>query len=103
MQCPACNAPLEEDTVFCGNCGRQVAPLLAKGATIAAPAEELQALKSISTLAGENRPAQPAMLQTPSTQTPPYAPTTAIPVHSATPQLPTSTRPRLTRTRRQTL
>ena len=103
MQCPGCNAPLEEDTVFCGNCGRQVAPLLAKGATIAAPAEELQALKSISTPAGNNRPAQPAMLQTPSTQTPPYAPTTDIPFHSATPQLPPSTRPRLTRTRRMTL
>src|SRR6266567_3713783 len=103
MQCPACNAPLEEDTVFCGNCGRQVAPLLAKGATIAAPAEELQALKSISTPAGNNRPAQPAMLQTSSRQTPPYAPTTAIPVQSGTPQLPPSTRPRLTRTRRITL
>ena len=35
MQCPQCNAPLEEGTVFCGNCGKQVAPLQAKGSTVA--------------------------------------------------------------------
>lgn len=34
MQCPNCKAPLDGDTVFCGNCGNQVAPLHAQGATI---------------------------------------------------------------------
>jgi anti-sigma-K factor RskA/zinc ribbon protein len=34
MQCPQCNAQLEDDTIFCGNCGKQVAPLQAKGATV---------------------------------------------------------------------
>jgi hypothetical protein len=34
MQCPHCNAQLEDDTVFCGNCGAEVAPLQAKGATV---------------------------------------------------------------------
>ncbi|HEX6109633.1 MAG TPA: anti-sigma factor [Ktedonobacteraceae bacterium] len=33
MQCPQCNAQLDEDTVFCGNCGKQLAPLKATGAT----------------------------------------------------------------------
>ena len=42
MQCPNCNAPIDEDTIFCGNCGRQVAPLQATGATIAATGEELR-------------------------------------------------------------
>ena len=42
MQCPHCNAQLDDDTIFCGNCGRQVAPLQARGATIAAPGEELR-------------------------------------------------------------
>lgn len=27
MQCPQCNAHLDDDAVFCGNCGAQVAPL----------------------------------------------------------------------------
>jgi len=34
MQCPQCNSPLDEDAVFCGNCGKQIAPLQARGATI---------------------------------------------------------------------
>lgn len=34
MHCPNCNAPLEEGSAFCGNCGKQVAPLLARGATV---------------------------------------------------------------------
>ena len=42
MQCPRCNAPIEENTTFCGNCGNQIAPLQAQGATIAAPAEQTQ-------------------------------------------------------------
>jgi len=33
MRCPDCQAPLDEDTIYCGNCGRQVAPLQARGAT----------------------------------------------------------------------
>jgi len=34
MQCPQCNAQFEEGAVFCGNCGTQLAPLKAKGATV---------------------------------------------------------------------
>src|SRR6266581_1627223 len=34
MQCPQCNSPLDEDAIFCGNCGKQIAPLQARGATI---------------------------------------------------------------------
>lgn len=37
MQCPHCHEQLEDETIFCGNCGRQVAPLQAQGATITAP------------------------------------------------------------------
>jgi hypothetical protein len=35
MQCPQCNAQLDDDTVFCGNCGKQIVPLHAQGATVA--------------------------------------------------------------------
>src|SRR6266487_1091330 len=43
MQCPQCNAQLDEDTIFCGNCGKQVAPLQAKGATVAYKGESADA------------------------------------------------------------
>jgi len=39
MQCPQCNATIDENTVFCGNCGKQVAPLQAQGATVSYPAQ----------------------------------------------------------------
>lgn len=39
MHCPNCNAPIDEETVFCGNCGKQVAPLYARGATVAEATE----------------------------------------------------------------
>ncbi|HLG60576.1 MAG TPA: zinc ribbon domain-containing protein [Ktedonosporobacter sp.] len=34
MFCPKCNEPLEAGASFCGNCGNQVAPIYARGATI---------------------------------------------------------------------
>jgi Anti-sigma-K factor rskA len=37
MQCPNCNAPVDDHTAFCGNCGKQIAPLQAKGATAGYP------------------------------------------------------------------
>lgn len=40
MQCPRCNKPLEEGEVFCGNCGAQVAPQRALGATVDARREQ---------------------------------------------------------------
>ena len=27
MQCPHCNATVDADTIFCGNCGKQIMPL----------------------------------------------------------------------------
>jgi Anti-sigma-K factor rskA/zinc-ribbon domain len=34
MRCPKCNEPLDDETVFCGNCGTQIAPVFAQGATV---------------------------------------------------------------------
>ncbi|HEX7737756.1 MAG TPA: zinc ribbon domain-containing protein [Ktedonobacteraceae bacterium] len=34
MQCPKCQARIDDDTIFCGNCGQQIAPLQARGATM---------------------------------------------------------------------
>jgi len=35
MQCPQCHTQLEDGTIFCGNCGKQLAPFQAQGATVA--------------------------------------------------------------------
>ena len=40
MYCPRCNEQLEEGAVFCGNCGNQVVPIYARGATIAGTADK---------------------------------------------------------------
>ncbi len=37
MFCPGCKTLCEEDAIFCGNCGRQIVPLRARGATVAEP------------------------------------------------------------------
>jgi flagellar basal body-associated protein FliL len=41
MQCPRCNAPIEEGATFCGNCGNQIAPLQ-QGVTVNATAAQPQ-------------------------------------------------------------
>ena len=35
MVCPRCNQPVEPNAAFCGNCGNQIAPIQARGATVA--------------------------------------------------------------------
>jgi hypothetical protein len=34
MLCPNCNAPVDADASFCGNCGHQITPIYARGATL---------------------------------------------------------------------
>ncbi|MBE3558632.1 MAG: zinc ribbon domain-containing protein [Ktedonobacteraceae bacterium] len=40
MVCPRCQAPLEPGALFCGNCGNQVVPINAFGATVVEPSRE---------------------------------------------------------------
>lgn len=68
MHCPNCNAPLEEGAAFCGNCGKQVAPLLAQGATVGDPTEIIRSKDAYATEAGTMY--APAKAATP---TPPQA------------------------------
>src|SRR6266702_2113945 len=73
MQCPRCNATLEEGTVFCGNCGNQVAPLNAQGGTVAATGGEMQYGTTISSPVKSSYPVQGQALQTPPVRTIPQA------------------------------
>jgi hypothetical protein len=95
MQCPQCNAPLDEGAVFCGNCGRQVAPLRAgDNATIA---DHSPTVMSIHTTPQRGQPAagsNPPLAERPpqealSPRSMPYVPQTPqIPRTSQTPETP---------------
>src|SRR5437764_14964217 len=63
MQCPHCNAQLEDDTAFCGNCGKQIAPLQAKGATATYKAGEGE--DNFATVITGRQSSQPPTPQTP--------------------------------------
>ena len=63
MQCPHCNAQLEDDTVFCGNCGTQISPLKAQGATVTSKAGEGQ--DDHATVLSTRQSYQPPTPQTP--------------------------------------
>jgi Anti-sigma-K factor rskA len=61
MKCPRCNSLIDDDTVFCGNCGKQIAPFQARGATLAAPDEETFLLNANPP--GIGRAAPPPVIQ----------------------------------------
>ena len=94
MQCPQCNSLIEEGTTFCGNCGTQLVPLQAQGATIVASAEEQQLANNSSI--PMSRYGQPfsAPQASPAPQVQPYVPATDTPGPSNPPQSPS--RPRRT-------
>lgn len=88
MQCPQCNAPLEEGTVFCGNCGRQVAPFQAKGSTVAYKGGANE--DDFATILTSGQGPQQSMPQTPARN---YMPVPDTPYRGATPPLPPSPPP----------
>jgi len=63
MQCPHCNTQLEDGTVFCGNCGTQIAPLQAQGATVSSKAGEGE--DDFATVISTSQSYQPPTPQTP--------------------------------------
>jgi hypothetical protein len=75
MQCPQCNAQLDDNTVFCGNCGKQIAPFKAKGTTVAykAGAGEDEQPTILASAQSSQRPAS----QTPASRN--YVPQTDTP------------------------
>jgi hypothetical protein len=88
MQCPQCNAQLEDDTVFCGNCGKQMAPLKAQGATVTYKAGEGE--DDFATVITTRQSFQPPTPQTPVRNN---ALQPATPYRGDTPTLPSSPPP----------
>lgn len=83
MQCPQCNAQLDEGTIFCGNCGTQITPLQAQGATVAYKAgEDESELPTILTSP------QSSQRSTPQTPVRNYIPVSDVPTAPSKPQTP---------------
>src|SRR5437764_14080420 len=89
MQCPQCNAQLDEDTIFCGNCGKQIAPLQAKGATVTYKGESGDADATMHSGQVSSRP----VLQTPVTPAQNSATLPSAPRRDNTPSTPSTPSP----------
>src|SRR5215471_1070365 len=85
MQCPHCNAQLEDDTVFCGNCGKQIAPRQVQGATVPYKAGEVE--DNFATVISSQQSYNPPTPQTPVRNTAPKSDTPHL--GAATPIIPT--------------
>ena len=89
MRCPRCNSELDDDTVFCGTCGAQIAPLSSPGATVAASSEDGEkTLQVRSNAAGNWQAAPPPVKQRFSPPGAPYVPAPETPAQKDTPPVP---------------
>lgn len=85
MKCPRCNYSLDDDTIFCGNCGAQIAPLNSQGATVASSLVDEETLQSRSNAIGNRQAAPPPVMQRVS---PPAEPNAPAPAQKDTPPVP---------------
>lgn len=85
MRCPRCNTVLDDDTAFCGNCGAQIAPLEAQGATVTTSIDDEKTLQVKSNSVG-NR--QPPVIQRFTPPAASYAPASDTPAQSNIPPTP---------------
>jgi zinc ribbon protein len=88
MRCPRCNTVLDDDAVFCGNCGNQIAPLQAQGATVAAPIDNDATVITRSNPADNRQAAQPPVMQGFSPPIAPYVPLSDTPAQVHPPKAP---------------
>jgi zinc-ribbon domain len=66
MNCPYCNAPVDRDAVFCGNCGHKLVPKLAPGVTVAEATQQVSINERTSYApGGNNSPLPPTMQPSP--------------------------------------
>ena len=88
MKCPRCNYTLDDDTIFCGNCGAQIAPLNSPGATVASSLENEETIQARSNVAGNRQAAPPPLMQRFSPPVAPYIPAPDAPTLKDTPPIP---------------
>jgi hypothetical protein len=100
MKCPRCNYTLDDDTIFCGNCGAQRAPLNSPGATVAAPPlASDDTIRRAPDAAGRRQAAPPPVMQRFSPPVTNYAPAPVAPTQINTPPVPGRGRSPLASTR----
>ena len=92
MFCPGCKTLCDEDAIFCGNCGKQIVPLRAQGATVAEPVGSVRAERLKFDTASKSVISRKPILQAPpllqSSFSPPSSRMTQTPVpvqHDPTP------------------
>ena len=91
MKCPRCNYSLDDDTIFCGNCGAQIAPLNSQGATVASSLENEETLQARSNAMGNKQAAPPPVMQRFLPPAASYAPAPDTTVQKETPPVPRRT------------
>src|SRR5438552_13687621 len=74
MFCPGCKTLCDEDAIFCGNCGKQVAPLRAQGATVAEPVFNLSSHELKRNTAYRNAIPRRPIIQMPPVPQSPFSP-----------------------------
>lgn len=87
MRCPRCNHILDDDTIFCGNCGAQIAPLNSPGATVASPVENDET-SQVRSNAANRQAAPPPVVQWVSPHAETYISAPGTPAQKDTPPVP---------------
>jgi len=89
MFCPGCKTLCDEDAIFCGNCGKQIVPLRARGATVAEPIVSVRTDGLKRSTAYKNAIPRRPVLQMP----PPLPQSPFLPSSLTTKQTPAPVRP----------
>ncbi|GAC1458915.1 MAG: hypothetical protein PVSMB2_16130 [Ktedonobacteraceae bacterium] len=100
MQCPNCSVPIDKDTVFCGNCGKQIAPLQATGETHTYTTKPEPLGDDAPTFISSGQSSPRPLLQRPVSHAPSYVPASDTPRLADTPPLPSQPPSRRTRSKR---
>lgn len=78
MQCPHCNATVDDDTIFCGNCGRQITPL-EPGQTVISYATQTDGSSAATEISRQYPPPSPMYRPSPAPQSQRPAPAMSPP------------------------
>ncbi len=94
MFCPGCKTLCDEDAIFCGNCGKQIVPLRARGATVAEPIVSVRTDGLKRNTAYKNAiPRRPVLQMPPPLPQSPFLPSSLTTKHTPVPARPDPSSP----------